>query len=439
MNTHRLKRWTLAAALAAALPAGAIAGATTAGGAPEIVGYYPGWKSDAFPVTAANVDAGRLTMALYAFLDVCWNGKHGNPEPSVNDVAPCQDAAGEAQAANGALVFRDAARDGANLRALVAMKRQHPNFKVVVSVGGWDWSNQFSNVADSAEARASFVASSVKLMRRFGLDGVDIDWEYPTEAGVPCVAGAVCARPADKRNFITLARELRVAFDAAGKQDRKHYSITIAAGGNANYVNDGAAGGGWIAELAQSLDWINIMAYDFHMPWEKRSGHHAALLADPADPVTADGFYAAGSVQRYLRAGVAADQLVMGVPFYGYGWKGCAPGAAGDGQYQDCAGGAGGGVDGGHAYGFGLLRKLGYLTADHDGGQGFKRHWNGAARAPYLYRAADGIWITYEDPASLKEKARYVKSQGLRGAMFWELSADGGQQMLRALSAAMRK
>ncbi len=52
-----------------------------------------------------------------------------------------------------------------------------------MSVGGWDWSNQFSNVADSAPARASFVASSVRMMRRFGLDGVDIDWEYPTEAG----------------------------------------------------------------------------------------------------------------------------------------------------------------------------------------------------------------------------------------------------------------
>lgn len=431
MNTHRLKRWAMATALAAAMPA-------TATAAPEIIGYYPGWKSDAFPVTAANVDAGRLTMALYAFLDVCWNGKHGNPEPSVNDVAPCQDAAGDAVSANGALVFRDAAQDGANLRALVALKQRHPRFKVVVSVGGWDWSNQFSNVADNAQARASFVASSVKLMRRFDLDGVDIDWEYPTEAGVPCVAGAVCARPQDKRNFIELARELRAAFDAAGRQDRKHYSITIAAGGNANYVNDGGAGGAWIEQLSRSLDWINIMAYDYHMPWENSSGHHAALAADAKDPVTAGGLYAAGSVRRLLQAGVAADRLVLGVPFYGYGWKGCAPGADGDGQYQPCDGGASGGVGGGNSYGFSHLLKEGLLTPSFEGGKGYRRYWNDAAKAPYLYHPADGIWISYEDPASLKAKARYIRTQGLRGAMFWEMSTDGEHQLLNALSAAMR-
>ena len=437
MNTHhRLKRWALLSAIAATLPAAL--SVAPAAGAVEVVGYYPGWKSNIFPVTAANVDAGKLTMALYAFVDVCWDGKHGNPEPSVNYVAPCQDAAGDPQSANGALVFRDAVSDGANLRKLVALKKAHPAFKVVVSVGGWDWSNRLSNVAQSPEARANFVASSVKLMRRFGLDGVDIDWEYPTEAGVPCVAGAVCARPDDKQNFIKLARELRIAFDSAGKKDRRHYSITIAAGGNANYVND-AGSSAWIKELSQSLDWINIMAYDYHMPWEKSSGHHAALKADAKDPVTANGFYAEGSVQRYLSAGVAAEKLVLGVPFYGYGWKGCAAGPDGDGQYQQCDGGATGGIDGSNSYGFSHLLKRGYLTAAFDGGYGYRRYWNASARAPYLYNATEQVWITYEDPESLKEKAAYIKAQGLRGAMFWELSADEGHQLLQTLSTEMRR
>jgi len=399
----------------------------------EVVGYYPGWKSDGFAVTAANVDAGKLTMALYAFVDVCWDGKHGNPEPSVNLVAPCQEPL------NGALAFRDEAADSANLRALVALKKRHPKFRVVVSVGGWDWSNRFSNVADSAEARANFIASSVRLMRRHGLDGIDIDWEYPTEAGVPCVAGETCARPQDKQNFITLARELRSAFDTAGKKDRKHYTITIAAGGNANYINDAGGTSGWIKELARSLDWINIMAYDFHMPWEKNSGHHAALYGDAKDAVAANAFHSSGAVERYLKAGIAADKLVLGVPFYGYGWKNCAPGADGDGQYQACDGGTTGGVNGGNSYGFSHLLKQGILTPAFEGGNGYQRYWNAAARVPYLYNARERIWISYEDQASLKEKAGYIKRQGLRGAMFWELSADGEHQLLHALSAAMRK
>jgi chitinase len=384
----------------------------------EVVGYYPGWKHESFPVS--SVDAGKLTMALYAFVDLCWDGKHGNADPSVNDVAPCQDAR------NGALAWRDEAADGANLRALVALKKQHPRFKVVMSVGGWNWSNRFSNVAASAPARANFIDSSLRAMRRYGLDGVDLDWEYPGEAGVPCVAGEVCARPEDRQNFITLARELRAAFDQAGKQDGKHYSITIAAGANGNYVGDGA----WVKELARSLDWINLMSYDYHMPWEKSTGHHAALFADAKDPATANGFYASRSVQRYLDAGVARDKLVMGVPFYGYGWKGCAAGPDGDGQYQLCQGGVTDGVNGGNSYGYGQVLAR---------GAGYKRYWNASARAPYLYSASEQVWISYEDPASLAEKARYIRQQGLRGAMFWELSADSEGRLLRALWEGMRR
>jgi chitinase len=178
------------------------------------------------------------------------------------------------------------------------------------------------------------------------------------------------------------------------------------------------------------------------MPWEKNSGHHAALSADARDPVTASGFYSAASVQRYLQAGVATDKLVLGVPFYGYGWKGCAAGADGDGQYQPCDGSATGGTNGGNSYGFSHLLKQGVITLAADGstvgGKGYQRYWNASAKVPYLYNPAEQVWITYEDPASLKEKAGYIKAQGLRGAMFWELSGDGGHQMLDALSAAMR-
>jgi chitinase len=427
MTVKSLRR--VACAVCFAASASALASPPT-----EIVGYYPGWKSAAYPVTEANVDPGRVSTLLYAFLDVCWNGRHGNPDPSAGIMDDCKEA-------NGALVFRDAAMDGANLRALAAMKRKYPAFKIMLSVGGWNWSNQFSNVASDPAARANFIASSVAQLRRFGIDGIDIDWEYPTAAGVPCTAGQVCDRPADKQNFIKLARELRSALDAAGKADRKHYLITIAAGGNASYVNESVApdaGSTWLRELSASLDWINIMAYDYHMPWEQASGHHSALMADPADPLQAGGLYAQASVQRFLKAGVAADKLVLGVPFYGHGWKGCPAGAAGDGQYQLCAGPTDGGNEGGTSYGFGHLLRKGYLAAADDGyvgAQGYTRRWNAAARAPFLYNPATQVWISYEDPASLHEKASYIKAQQLRGAMFWELSADDGHQLLRALSA----
>ncbi len=411
----------------------------------EIVGYYPGWKSAGFAPSAANIDARKLTVLMYAFLDTCRDGRHGNPDPATGGLAPCQDAAGApAHPADGTLVLADAVKDGANLRALVALKQANPKLRVLLSVGGWNWSNQFSNLAAEPAARAAFVASTLALLRRFELDGVDIDWEYPGAVGVACTVGQVCERAADKQNYVTLARELRAAFDAAGRADGKRYLITIAAGANASFVADGPQGSAWIKALAASLDWINIMSYDFHMPWEKNSGHLAALDADPADPLKDGGLYGMASVRRYLAAGVAPQQLVLGLPFYGYGWKGCAPGAAGDGQYQVCAGAADGGNDGASSYSFGHLLQRGLLLADGQGrytvgGKGYVRHWNAKAQAPYLHHAGSGNWISYEDEASLRAKAAYIRSAGLRGAMFWELSADGGQTLGGALAEALAR
>ena len=431
----------LAAAIAIALSALAIPSScasaaeglapVTADAAParEIVGYYPGWKTAAFPADAAHIDATQLTVVLFAFLDTCWNGHHGNPNPAAGVVDVCHDASGAATSPDGALVFGDAAHDGATLHALAALKQGNPKLRVFASVGGWNWSNQFSNLAATPSARATFAASALALLRRYQLDGIDIDWEYPTAAGVPCTAGQVCERADDKQNYVTLARELRAAFDAAGRVDGKHYAITIASGATDKFIKDPNGSSSWLARLAASLDWINLMAYDYHMPWDARNGHLAALSGDTSDPAYASGYDDASAVRRYRDAGVATDQLVLGVPFYGYGWKACPAGADADGLYQQCGGADNGGVDGSPSYPFGHLLNAGLLQkgpgGDYDvGGRGYRRYWSQAAQSPYLYNPATQVFISYEDQASLREKSRYIKAQGLRGAMFWELSGD---------------
>jgi len=331
-------------------------------------------------------------------------------------------------------VLTNLATDSTNFRKLNGLKKKNPDLKIVISIGGWAWSENFSDAVLTESSRLKFAKSSVDIVRQYDLDGVDIDWEYPGEAGVPCVAGEVCARPDDKQNFVTLARELRAALDAAGTQDGKHYGITMAAGVTPRYVGDGQ----WLKDLAASLDWINLMTYDFHMPFEKTSNHLAPLFGDARDAANA-GANTAGAVERYLQAGVARDKLVLGVPFYGYGWKGCPPGAGGDGQYQPCNGGTTSGINGGYSYGFDMLLEQGMLAPSLEGANGYRRYWNASARVPYLYNAAQQVWVSYEDPASLQEKARYIRQQGLRGAMFWEMSGDGQHRMLGALSQAMGK
>ena len=86
-----------------------------------------------------------------------------------------------------------------------------------------------------------------------------------------------------------------------------------------------------------------------------------------------------------------------------------------------------------------MLLEQGMLAPSLEGANGYRRYWNASARVPYLYNAAQQVWLSYEDPASLQEKARYIRQQGLRGAMFWEMSGDGQHRMLGALSQAMGK
>lgn len=396
----------------------------------QIIGYYPSWRSATYPVS--KIDPKALTVIHYAFLNLCWNGKQGNPAPDAGGQIACKN-----NAANGAVVLGDYANDPANLSKLVGLKSINPKLKIVPSVGGWTWSNQFSNMAASASTRNNFINSALALVRQYKLDGIDIDWEYPSEAGIPCTSGNTCQRPSDKKNFVLLAQALRSAFDAAGKADGKQYLITIAAGASSNYVNDKSTGNSaWIKSLAASLDWINLMSYDFHGPWNSSNGHVAPLYADPAN-ANSSNLNTNTGVNLYLAAGVLANKLVLGMPFYGYGWKGCATGADGTGQYQACQGSATG--SSGATFDFNYLTSKGLLSKDANGkytkgGQGYARYWNASSRVPYLYNASTKTFISYDDETSIHEKNLYIKAKGLRGAMFWELSADNNQLLNKVIS-----
>jgi chitinase len=384
----------------------------------EIVGYYPGWFGK------LDIDARLITVLNYAFLDICWDGRHGNP--ASGGLSACRDVDGAAfDPPNGSVVVDDPAIDAPNLAALPDLKAANPELKLVASVGGWTRSNRFSDMAADAQTRASFIASVVAFVRRHRFDGIDIDWEYPTSIGVRCAEGHdSCDRATDKRNFVALARELRSALDAAGAADGKRYLATIAAGADRKFVFDPQGSSEWLRQLAASLDWINLMTYDYHGTWELQAGFVAPLHRDAADPASVN---ADATVALYLAEGIPAHKITLGQPFYGKGWEGCSPGPKGDGLYQPCTGLAAGSREA--TFEFAYLTDEGYLARDASGkhtiaGRGFIRHWNDAARVPYLYNPQSRAFIGYEDEASIHEKTRYIVARGLRGAMFWELHAD---------------
>lgn len=287
--------------------------------------------------------------------------------------------------------------DPAHVHALVAHRADNLALKIVLSIGGWGAGN-FSEAAATEAARARFIDSGVALLRRFDLDGLDIDWEYPTLGDAD-----ISHSPDDRRNFTVLLEALRARLDREGG-GRRHYLLTIAA------AEGRFADGLELPRIARSLDWINLMTYDFHGSLTPTTGHHSGLARSARAPAGART--TEGAVRYFLEAGVPADKINVGVPFYGRRFGDVEPVDAG--LYRKY-GSEGGFID---------WREI---VRGRLGAPGWERHWDPQAQAPWLWNPATRQLITYDDPQSLAIKAAYVRRNRLGGIMYWEQRLDDGQ------------
>ena len=299
-----------------------------------------------------------------------------------------------------------------NLRTLVALKHDNPALTVLISVGGWSWSGNFSDMALTQEGRRAFIDSAVEFVEKHNLDGLDIDWEYPGQPG----AGNRF-RPEDKLNYTLLLREIRIRFKQEEKKIHRPLYLTIAAGASSAFLANTE-----MNNVQKYVDTINLMAYDYYEPSDDGiTGNHAPLYADPDDPkkVSADR-----SVREFEEAGVPAEKIVLGVPFYGHVWGEVAD--ANHGLFRP-------GKPVPHA--FARYRDISANLL----GQGFIRYWDAASSVPYLYNAETKIFVSYEDPESLGLKCRYVLDHKLGGIMFWEYGGDSGGTLLDAIDEGLRQ
>ncbi|HYS54390.1 MAG TPA: glycoside hydrolase family 18 protein [Thermoanaerobaculia bacterium] len=297
----------------------------------------------------------------------------------------------------------------AHFSQLQALKAKNPKLKVILSIGGWGADN-FSLAAFNETTRRKFAAGAIALIKRYALDGLDLDWEYPGQPGP-----GIMYLEEDKENFTALLKTLREQLDALSDERRRtgqdRYTLSIATAGGVYFQHTE------MERLHPYVDWINIMAYDLAGVWSKTTAHHAGLFGMTPYP-SAEGF-----VKQHLAAGIPSRKLVLGVPLYGRQWCGVSP--ANNGLHQPV-----------EAYVGGLPYSV--LVRDYIDRNGFKRHWDQAARAPFLWSAASGVFITYEDPESLREKASFVKQYKLGGVMYWEQSEDPDEILLTTLFRELR-
>ena len=282
----------------------------------------------------------------------------------------------------------DNARDTLTIQRLVALKSRNPQLKVLLSLGGWGGCETCSNVFTTDNGRQEFSRSVKELLDYFKADGIDLDWEYPAISGFPGHRFV----PEDKPNFTKLVMELRKAIGTKNE-------ISFAAGGFSKFLEESIE---W-KKVMPLLDRVNLMTYDLVHGYSTVTGHHTPLYSTPQQKESAD------NAIHYLDSiGIPLNKLVIGAAFYARIFENVD--SANNGLYQP----------GKFKRGVPFKAYPTVFSAD----SGFVYHWDPIARAPWLYNAAQKLFVTFDDTTSMRLKTAYAADKKLNGIMFWQLGED---------------
>lgn len=302
-----------------------------------------------------------------------------------------------------------------NVHQLQMMRGDFPDLKLIMSVGGWELSRYFSDVALDEASRLRFAKSCIALLRNYDFDGIDIDWRYPVVGG----AEPINARPADTDNYVELLKTLREELDNAGDQDERRYILTaLIPSSQALYEYYD------LNAMHPYLDWLNVATYGYTGAWSEEASPHAPLYQSPRDPrsdVQREIYNIDGTVNAFLDAGVPANKIVMGVGFYAQTWSNVRQNDI-FGLYESASGIPTGTRPNGILY----YRDLEPLLNS----QNYTKYFDDNTKTPWMYNAERRIAVSYENPRSIQFKTTYAIRMGLGGMMIYELGFDDPQGTL---------
>ncbi|MFC7884091.1 chitinase C-terminal domain-containing protein [Streptomyces sp. NPDC057376] len=453
----------------------------------RVIGYFTGWRTgkDGKPAyLASDIPWDKITHINYAFAHVDGGNKLSVGSDSAKNPATGMTWPG----VEGAEMDPDLPYKG-HFNLLNKFKKQHPDVKTLISVGGWAEtggyfaddgtrvdSGGFYSMATNADGSVNqagidaFADSAVDFIRKYGFNGVDIDYEYPTtmkDAGNPLDWSFANGRRAGLvEGYAALMKTLRGKLDRAGAADGKHYLLTVAAP-SSGYLLRGME----TFQVQKYLDYVNIMSYDLHGAWNEHVGPNASLFDDGRDPELAGagvyttsqyggiGYLNTDWAYHYFRGSMPAGRINIGLPYYTRGFKnvtGGTNGLWGKAPSTDCPAGSGLTKCGDGAVGIDNLWHdldtageespagsnpmwhaknlekgiVGDYVTDYGFPAGtkltgtYERHYDATLVAPWLWNAEKKVFLSTEDEQSVQAKADYVVDRGIGGTMVWELAGD---------------
>ncbi|OOQ57718.1 glycoside hydrolase family 18 protein [Mucilaginibacter pedocola] len=344
-----------------------------------IIGYVGGYRG---LIDTTMVNANKLTHINYAFVDV----------------------------QNNRAFLKRRKTDTVNFRILRNLKKVNPDLKILISIGGWTWSRNFSDAVLTDTSRRAFAKSAADLVKTYQLDGVDIDWEYPNDIG-----NGNIYRKEDKQNFTLMFEALRNELDEVERVTGKKMLLTAAVGGFKRFIQNTE-----MDKVQRYLDYVNLMTYDYFQDSLGIAVHHTNLYPSK---VYQTANYADKAVNDFIEAGVPAHKLVMGMAFYGRSRKVTDVLRQGLGLKTD-----------------GYMRGGGYTYIKDSllTQKGFKYYRDRDADAPYIFNAETKQFISYDDEWSVRQKCYYVMKRDMAGVMFWEYSDDKKEYLINAVNRALK-
>ncbi|OWF47140.1 Acidic mammalian chitinase [Mizuhopecten yessoensis] len=284
-----------------------------------------------------------------------------------------------------------------------ALKLKNPSLKTLLAVGGWNQaSTHFSPMVTDPQSRDKFVSSSVTFLRKYGFDGLDLDWEYPGSRG---------GKTSDKANFATLCKELRQAYEKEAQQTGKERLLLTAAVAAGKKNIDPAYD---VIAMALYLDFISIMTYDLHGSWEQVTGHNSPLFPRNSETGIQRQLNMKWASDYWVGLGAPKDKLNIGLASYGRGFT--LKDAANHSMGAPVSGASPAGTYTGEA---GYLSYYEICKMMESGGTTYR---DSEQLVPYY---VDGMtWVGYDDEQSISIKVAWLVQEGFGGAMVWALPLD---------------
>lgn len=258
---------------------------------------------------------------------------------------------------------------------MIKLREINPDLKVLLSIGGWG-SGRFSEMAASDSLRKAFANDCRLIIHLYKIDGIDIDWEYPTIGWA-----GISSSPEDTENFTRLMRDIREAIS-------NEKLLTLASSATAKYID--------FNSVIPVVDYVNLMTYDM----SDGESHHSPLYSSSIAPeMTADK-----SVKLHKAAGVPDEKIVLGMPFYGRGNR--------DGSSYYCD-----------------FKNIKLEAGEHE-------EWDSKSQSPYIADSEGNFIFGFDNPRSIGIKCEYILENNLGGAMYWDYNGDDS---IKSLSTTIYK